>query len=136
MWTVIEVQIELHVIRVELRIYLRVLGSWSMFVDLRVKGDLYMGLGLCRGRVENDDMNLLKVFEQSVQVVESQATAGVVPAKLSLPVKHIEGIHDGITLDRRRLPSPELVQVDAAQQLCRRRSSGEPTTGTKRARPP
>jgi len=51
-----------------------------MFVDLWVKRDLYMGLGLCRGRVENDDMDLLKVFEQSVQVVESQATAGVVPA--------------------------------------------------------
>jgi len=53
-----------------------------MFVDLRVKRGLYMRLGCAEEGSRNDEMDLFKVFEQSVQVqvVESQATAGVVPA--------------------------------------------------------
>jgi hypothetical protein len=123
---VIEVQVELHVVGVELGVHLRLRWWWAMFVDLGVKGDLDMGLWLGGSGVEDDDMDLLKVFEQGVQVVESEATTRVVPAlgtvrecrgnvnttyKLALPVKDVERIHDGITLDRRRLARTELVQA-------------------------
>jgi len=97
------------------------------FVDLWVKGDLDMGLWLRRGRVEDDDVDLLEMLQESVEVGEMEPTAGVVPAldvvrkgrfsanapyKFALAVEHIECVHDRVALDRRRcLATAKVIQA-------------------------
>ena len=39
-----------------------------------------MSLGLCRGRIEDDDVDFLEMFEKSMQVVELEVATGVVTA--------------------------------------------------------
>ena len=86
-------------------------------MDLGVEGDLDMGLGLSRGGVEDDDVDLLEMLQQSMQVVEVEPTAGVVPTlglvrqcglrgsgthEFALAVKYMECVHDRVALNRRR----------------------------------
>ena len=103
-------------------------------MDLGVEGDLDMGLGLCRGGVENDDVDLLKMLEQSVQVVEMEPTAGVVPTlglvrqcrlhgngthEFALAVKYMECVHDRVALNRRRrLATAIVVQTGFSVSTC------------------
>jgi hypothetical protein len=102
-------------------------------VDLGVERDLDMGLGLCRGGVENDNVDLLKMLEQSVQVVEMEPTAGVVPTldmvrqcglhgsgthEFALAVKYMECVHDRVVLNRRRgLATAIVVQAVSTSAL-------------------
>jgi uncharacterized protein YerC len=72
-----------------------------------------MCLGLCGGGVEDDDVDLLKMLQESVEVVEMEATTGVVAAlgmvrrcrfhgnrayEFALAVKDMQCVHDGVAL--------------------------------------
>ena len=54
-------------------------------MGLRIEGDLNVSLGLRCGRIEDDDMHFLKMFQKRMEIVELKTTAGVI-----LTLKHHE----------------------------------------------
>ena len=65
-------------------------------MDSGIERDLDVRLWLGRGWIENDNMNVLKVLEQGMEVVELATAACIVATELSLAVEDAEGVADGV----------------------------------------
>lgn len=84
---VVEIELELHFVCVEGR-------GWGLVLRLAALGverDLDLGWGIW---VDDADVNLLKVFEKGMEVMEMDTAARVVPTELAFTVKDVEGVHN------------------------------------------
>lgn len=84
---VVEIELELHFVGVKG-------GGWGLVLGLAalgVEGDLDLGRGI---GVDDADVDLFKVLEEGVEVVEMDAATRVVATELALAVKDVEGVHD------------------------------------------
>ena len=84
---VVEIELELHFVGVKGRGWGLVLG----LAALGVERDLDLGWGI---RVYDADVDLFKVLEEGMEVVEMDTTARVVTAELAFAVKDVECVHD------------------------------------------
>lgn len=102
---------------------------------------LLLGVGnraaLLTKLVDNDDVILFKVLDESMEIIDLETTASVIATQLVLAVEYAYGIDNGtvVTLERRgHLSAPKVARVKGAKELPWGASRIETTA--KRARAP
>lgn len=124
MCRVVEIELELHVVGIKRLLLMPEMVLVGLLVALQLMGVLLLGdlgidrlgveghLDLGRPRFCDQYVDLLKVLEEGVEIVQLEAAAVVVSAELCVHVKDVECVENGaaVAVDgRRHLGVSELV---------------------------